>query len=402
MKQEASLRVMLLALISAFGLSQAYRTIAGVMAPALQLDLALDASQLGWFAAVFHMVFAAVQIVMGAAIDVYGVRRVMLAVFPCAIIGSAVSAFTPSFGLLLLGQGLIGVGCAPAFVACTIFIAHAYSPQRFAALSGIALGLGSLGMLLTATPLAWLIAWSSWRAAFIALAAMSLIAWIVMWRWLRLDTHEVGGEPSLGAVLTGFVRLFTTPHTWGIVLFALVVYASIMALRGLWLGPLLVERYEFSLVQSGDVALVMSILMLASAPIMGRLDPGNRWRRIALVVCTLVMAGLFVVLAQPVPASAAMMTVWAVGVLSSYTIWQYADVRTAYAPQALGSALGLFTMAMFLGVAIMQALTGWVAEQAKIHSFDPFNAVFLVIALLLTVGALAFAMLPQPKRSGIA
>src|SRR5690606_31564811 len=156
----------------AFALSQAYRTVAGVMAPALQSDLDLSATQLGAFAATFHLVFAAAQVFMGAGIDIYGVRRLVLAVFPLAVVGGALSAMAPNYAILLAGQALIGVGCAPAFIACTVFIAHSYPADRFAAISGITLGLGSLGMLLTATPLAWLIEISSWRAAFGVLAVL--------------------------------------------------------------------------------------------------------------------------------------------------------------------------------------------------------------------------------------
>ena len=44
--------------------------------------------------------------------------------------------------------------------------------------------------------------------------------------------------------------------------------------------------------------------------------------------------------------------------LSGYMVLQYADVRAAYSVSMTGRALALFTMAMFLGVALMQWLTG--------------------------------------------
>lgn len=392
-----SVRIMLAALISAFALSQAYRTIAGIMSPALQLDLALGAAQLGTFAATFHLVFGSMQLFMGAGVDVYGVRRVVLTVFPLAVLGALLSALAPSFGVLLLGQALLGIGCAPAFLACTVFIAQCYPVERFAAISGITLGLGSLGMLLTASPLAWLIDISSWRVAFGVLAALSLLSWLAMWTWVRPAISTAPGPQSLWQGVGGFLRLLTVPHTWGIVLLGLMVYAAIMALRGLWLGPLLVERQGLSLVQSGDVALGMSLLMLLGAPVLGRLDPGPKWRRLGLVLATLAMAALFVALALQTSLAVAIGVPLVVGALSSYTIWQYADVRAAYPAVWLGRAIGLFTMSMFMGVAIMQALTGWVAEWALAAGYDPFAAVFLAIAALLTLGAVGFMCLPQPR-----
>ena len=51
---------------------------------------------------------------MGVAIDMYGVRRTVLTAFPLAIAGAVLCALAQSFHGLLLGQAMIGVGCAPS------------------------------------------------------------------------------------------------------------------------------------------------------------------------------------------------------------------------------------------------------------------------------------------------
>ena len=140
---------MLLVLIGGFALSQAFRTAAAIMAPSLAQTFTLSPQQLGLFAAVFHFSFAGLQLFMGMAIDVYGPRRTILAVFPCAIAGSLMMAAAPNYGVLLLGQVLTGVGCGPAFLVCTVFIARSFPPGRFAAVNGAALGIGSVGLLLS-------------------------------------------------------------------------------------------------------------------------------------------------------------------------------------------------------------------------------------------------------------
>jgi len=54
-------------------------------------------------------------------------------------------------------------------------------------------------------------------------------------------------------------------------------------------------------------------------------------------------------------------------------------------------------MALFLGVALMQWVTGVAASLATAHGADPFRAVMLTIAGLLVAGTLAFRWLPAPK-----
>ena len=95
---------MLLALLSAFALSQAYRTVAAILALPLQAELQLTPQQLGVFAGTFHLAFGAMQLFMGVGIDVYGVRRTILTAFPLAAAGAALASLAPGYGTLLLAQ----------------------------------------------------------------------------------------------------------------------------------------------------------------------------------------------------------------------------------------------------------------------------------------------------------
>ncbi|MDE2298254.1 MAG: MFS transporter, partial [Burkholderiales bacterium] len=168
---------MLLALAAAFAMSQAFRSVAAMLAAPLQAEFHLSPQQLGTFAGSFHFAFGAMQLFVGIGIDLHGVRRTVLTGFPLAIAGAVLSAVAPGFGTLVLGQVLIGVGCAPAFLVCTVFIARHFAADRFAAMSGAVLSIGGIGLLATGTPLAWLVQATSWRMGFWVLAGCSAAAW---------------------------------------------------------------------------------------------------------------------------------------------------------------------------------------------------------------------------------
>jgi predicted MFS family arabinose efflux permease len=393
--------IMLLALCTAFTLSQAYRTVAAMMATQLQGEFGLSPQQLGIFAGSFHFAFGAMQLFMGIGIDLHGVRRTVLAAFPLAVAGSILSALAPGYGWLLLGQVLIGVGCAPAFLVCTVFIARRFPAHRFAAVSGVAMGIGGLGLLLTGTPLAWLVHVRSWRAGFVVLAFGSALAWLaILWLVRETPPHaHAARDESAWQALRRFGALFGQPHTFGIVALGAVTYASFITLRGLWLGPLLIERFGFSLVQSGNVALAVSLVGLFGPPVFGRFDPKNAARRRRWIVAlTLLMAVLFLLLAFSPTALLSVAACLVVGFLCGYIVLQYADVRAAYPEALTGRAMAVFTMAMFLGIALMQWITGMVASLAKAQQVEPFSAVFATVAALLAVGAAAFAGLPAAHR----
>ena len=395
---------MLLALVSGFALSQAFRTITAIMATGLQAEFGLSAQALGVFAGTFAFAFGTMQLFMGIAIDFWGIRRTLLVAFPMAIAGAALSAVATGYSMLLPGQVLIGVGCAPAFLVCTVFIARYFAPSRFAAVSGAAMGVGGLGMLFTGTPLAWLVEQSSWRWGFGVLAGLAALAWaLIFWKVrepqaAHADTATHATPESLGQTVRGFGALFLLPHTVGILLLALMTYASMLSLRGLWLGPLLIDRHGYTLVASGHVATAMSLVSLFSPAFFGRMDPGPGTRRRWLTGFTVLMAALF-----------AAMGVWqlawldvagplAVGVLSGYMVLQYADVRSSYPAAMTGRAMSVFTMALFLGVALMQWITGVAASTAKAQGAEPYAVVMFTIAGMLALGAAAFRWLPAPRQ----
>ena len=395
---------MLLALVSGFALSQAFRTITAIMATGLQAEFGLSAQALGVFAGTFAFAFGTMQLFMGIAIDFWGIRRTLLVAFPMAIAGAALSAVATGYSMLLAGQVLIGVGCAPAFLVCTVFIARYFAPSRFAAVSGAAMGVGGLGMLFTGTPLAWLVEQSSWRWGFGVLAGLAALAWaLIFWKVRELQAAHADTAPhatpeSLGQTVRGFGALFLLPHTVGILLLALMTYASMLSLRGLWLGPLLIDRHGYTLVASGHVATAMSLVSLFSPAFFGRMDPGPGMRRRWLIGFTVLMAALF-----------AAMGIWqlawldvagplAVGVLSGYMVLQYADVRSSYPAAMTGRAMSVFTMALFLGVALMQWITGVAASTAKAQGAEPYAVVMFTIAGMLALGAAAFRWLPAPRQ----
>ena len=393
--------VMLFALTTAFALSQAYRTVATLMAAPLQADFQLGAQALGLFAGAFHFAFGAMQLFMGIGIDLHGVRRTVLTAFPVAVAGSVLSALATSYPMLVAGQVLIGIGCAPAFLVCTVFIARHLPADRFAAISGLTLGLGGIGMLLTGTPLAWLIEATSWRMGFWVLGGVAVLAWALIYALVHEPAPPAAvarPRETLVQAVGKFGALFLLPHTLGIVLLGAVCYAAFISLRGLWLGPLLMQRHGFSLVQAGNVALAMSLASLIGPPLFGRFDPGPKHRRRWIVGFTLLLAGLFAAFALTHSTLVDVGVPIAVGLLSGYTVLQYADVRAAYPAALTGRAMAVFTMAMFLGVAGMQWLTGLIASIAPAHGIEPFTAVLGGIAALLAAGALAFTLLPCPVQ----
>ncbi|TXH88667.1 MAG: MFS transporter [Rhodoferax sp.] len=390
----------LLTLVSAFALSQAFRSVTAMMASGLQQDFGLSAQELGAFAATFAFSFGLSQFFVGIALDFYGLRRTWLCTFPLAIFGAITSALAPNYAVLILGQILIGIGCSPAFVVCTLFIARRFPLDRFAAISGMALGMGGLGLVLTGTPLAWLIHVSSWRTGFALLAGLACVSWLLVHWQLSEGLSASHQRPqSLGHAFRGFGVLFLFPQTWGILSLALVSYASFLTLRGLWLGPLLMQRHGMSLVETGNVALVVSVVSLFSPALFGHFDPGNAERRRWILGAVFTMASIIAVMAFVPLGWVDVGGMVLLALITGSGVLQYANVRSSYGAEMAGRAMSVFTMAMFLGVAIIQSLSGFAASWSQELGYEPFAGVLVSVATLLALGATAFRLVPVKRQN---
>jgi predicted MFS family arabinose efflux permease len=388
---------MVAALTSIFAMSQAYRTLPAIVANAIEAEFQLSAQAIGFFAGAFHLSFGLMQLFVGVALDRYGPKWTVTVFFSVAVLGAILCAAAPNFAVLNAGQILLGIGSAPAFLAVLLFIAQVYPPNRFTSISGYAMSFGGLGMLATATPLAFVVQTWSWRASFILLALGSVLALAATFLLVRDKPRTGAAGETLGTAFKQAALLFRAPQTAGILVLGAITYSSMLALRGLWIVPLFVQRHGFTLVQAGNVVLVLSVAMLLSPMIFGRIDPGARWRRQLIVAGALASAGLIFALGWATSRSpiADIALTLAIGLISGFIILQYADVRASYPPEVAGRALAIFTMAMFLGVAIVQWLTGMVAGFVIERGHQPLFAVHATLAILLVAASAVFVALPR-------
>lgn len=395
--QQALLMMFILA--SGFAISQAFRTVGSILGMPLMQEFGLTERMMGTWSAAFHLTFGLTQLSMGVAIDVYGPRRTVLWVAPLAVVGATICALAESYSALLIGQGLIGIGCAPAFLACTVFIAREFENGRFTALSGLCMSFASLGILFTGTPLAMIVEAWSWRTGYWVMATASIASTALIYQVVKSDpqNRNHGSKVSFIQAFRELGPLLRMPHTLGLLCFALVAYAAFITLRGLWLGPLLQQRHGFSLIAAGHVAFIMTLGNLLGPALFGRFDPGGKKRTMGMVSLALLGALGFFCMAMLKSLWVDIGVALIYGFLAGYGIWQYSYTKSAYPSHQTGRAMAMLNTSMFLGVALLQWLTGVTSSWAVQHGIESFQAALLTVGAMLASGAMAFAFLPKAK-----
>ena len=404
MKSQPKL-VQLSVLTLAFALSQAFRTIPSITVNGIAEELQAGPAALALFGGMFHWSFALMQVPVGLVLDIFGVRRAVIALSGFVILGGAICTFAPDMNSLFLGQILIGIGCSPAFMAAIVFTSKHWPVARFAGISGLVLAIGSGGMLLSATPLAWVIDRWSWRSAFAVLTILSIFTLLAS--ALILEKSAVQRARNLASeIWAGFYGLrFVLFGRRPIALLAIgfVSYGAVITIRGLWIVPMFVERYGVSLLSAGNVALFFSIAMIIGPAVGGYLDPGDKARPAAITMMALAIAASICALAIFDGFSLWLDAILCVtiGFLSGFFILVYAEARSSYPPELTGRGLTALNMSFFLGAAVAQSLSGIIAVGAQQVGWNATDAVLLFLAAALLAGTVCFFTLIRVAKPNV-
>ena len=150
------------------------RVAPAVVAPELMKEFGLTATSLGILSSMYFYPYAAMQIPSRILSDYLGPRFSVGTFFIIAAIGTALFGIAQSFGVIIFGRFLMGVGVAVVWIPCMRILANWFRPNEFSTLTGMMLTWGNVGAILAAAPLAFLVGLVGWRASFFWLGGLCL------------------------------------------------------------------------------------------------------------------------------------------------------------------------------------------------------------------------------------
>jgi MFS family permease len=372
--------------------SNAVRTLPAIAADVLQRDLGVTADGLAALTGAFPATFALAMLPVGVALDRWGVKPTALCLLTIAAIGAVLGAYADGVWSMLVAQMVLGIGCSGMLMCPVTYAAKNMPAQRFGLWGGIIQAVGNTGMVISASPLAFLVEYSGWRAGFIACAGLAIVAALSVAFVVRETPPDVTTRRSLkedarDVIRLGFSRALRAP-----IVMAWTSFAIVLGVRGLWGGPWLMEVRGLSRVDAGHVLLLCTVALIIGPLLAGILERRHQKHRGAILVgghigavaaVTLMVLGG--ALAWPVAADALLLVLF--GLLISTQVICFALVRAATPPERVGRALSAMNVAFFGGAAIMQAASGVAA------SIGGIGAALMSFAIAVLICCIIFIML---------
>ncbi|WP_218511052.1 MFS transporter [Variovorax sp. dw_308] len=395
----ASLQVALPLVILAFGhtLSNLIRTLPAIATDVMSADIGTTTGYLGVLTGAYHLFFALGQIPAGVMLDRLGVRTVSLSLFAITALGAIAGALAQDAFGFFAAQALLGIGCCGMLLCPFTLAAKTLPPARFAMWSGLILSIGNSGMLLSATPMAWLIEHHGWRASFWVSAAMAVGIGALVALVVPAMTKPTATAPSL-ELKTEFqevLRMTASLPMRGPVLLAFTSLAAALAVRGVWGGPWFMEVQGLTRIEAGN-ALIPLTLALAIGPLVaGAIDRVTGARRVLLAGSHLVAGLLLLIVVAAAPGGwlqggyvgSPSFDAWiffAFGCCISTQPLLFAMGQSSTPKEKSGKALAALNLMFFCGTAFHQLMSGWIASTLGLVT------VFFYFAMALAGSTLLF------------
>src|SRR5262245_61801003 len=246
-------------------LSYVFRTVNAVIATDMAAELGLNAAQLGLLTGTYFLVFASVQLPLGALLDRVGPAMVQSALILFAGAGALIFAVADTFIGLILGRSLTGFGVAVALMAGVKAIGVWFPEGKSTIATGWLVMLGALGALTATAPADLLVQAIGWRGVFAVLAALSALSSLLV-LLTAPDSALSLGNPLPSAT---FAKIYSNGRFWRLAPLSALGVGTSWSLQSLWAAPWLRDVEGFDRPAIVQHLTVMAIALCAGALFLG-------------------------------------------------------------------------------------------------------------------------------------
>ncbi len=398
--------------VSIYVLAVFHRSSLGVAGLIATERFHIAATQLSVFTMVQLFVYAAMQIPVGALLDRFGPKRLLLTGLTLMTLAQLGFAHADSFGAGIAARVFVGIGDSMVFVPLLRIVALWFPPMRIPMVSQITGLLGQVGALAAASPLVYALHRWGWTPSYETAALVGVLLAVLVGVVVKDSPnpdHELD-QIKLRALARTLRAAWRTPGTrlglWSH--FSAQFGATVFAL--LWGYPFLVAGQGLSPQTAGTLLMLMTVTTVVSSPMIGGFITKYPFSRSTLIlgIVFAIMAVWAVVLLwpgrAPLPLLVVLVVVTAVGGPGSLVGFDLA--RTFNPPTRLGSATGIVNVGGFLASLSTVTLIGFILDRLapggpSTYTVDTFRVAMSVQYLVWGLGVVQILRYRRKARRGL-
>jgi sugar phosphate permease len=379
-----------------------HRVSPAVLAPYLMEAFSTTAASLGAMSSAYFYPYALSQPIVGLLTDRWGARKVVTLSTLIGSVGALFFGLAPTLFLASIARAMIGFGAAGVFVPALKVLLPWFGPQAFPQMNAILLAVGNFGAIVASTPFAWLIQEIGWRSSFFLIAGITLLLAILSLTCIqdqppgfspqKEEKHETRPVPKENVRM-----IFKTPFFWSMALLFFIYGGPFTTFQGLWGYPFLIDVHKYDKIQASNLIMTIALGVILGGPLLvylaGRIFPEKKRLMLSIFIGAQAFNWAWITFwGHSLSYNSLGLIFFLMGAVMAGTLSLYwAIVREVSPAGKLGTVMGFINPAPFLGVALLQPLTGFLMDRVgKIGGGFPFEAYQHAFGLCLGAVATAF------------
>lgn len=398
------------AAVFAYLVAVLHRTSLGVAGVEATERFGATAAALSALAVVQLIVYAALQVPVGAFADIVGPRLLIVVGAALMCVGQVLLAVAPDLVMAGAGRMLVGMGDAMTFISAIRLLATWFSGRTLPIVTQLLGTSGQLGQILSALPLVAVLHTWGWTSTYLGIASLSVVAIVVVLVAVRGDRGAPGSvvdlRSSFGNVREALARPGTQLGFWT----HFVSQPSGAMFAWLWGFPFLSVALGYGPTGAGLLLMLIVATAAVAGPLLGILSARFPLRRssIVLTVVGVTVALWLAVIAWPgtPPTWLIVLLIVAMGAGGPGSLIGFDFARTFNPMRSLGSANGIVNVGGFTATVVAVFVVGVVLDvssrwrgaaglPADLYSLDGFRLAFLAQLPVIAVGVV---MLLRARR----
>jgi MFS family permease len=402
-KKELSLGILAYILAALFLVYEmAIQVSPSVMTAQLMRDFGIGAAELGWMSSVYYYSYTIMQIPAGLLFDRFGPRTLLTAAsFICAF-GILFFSLTKSVYPAAIGRFLMGIGSSFAFIGVLVVTSRWFDKKYFPTFVGLTMFLASAGAIAGEVPLADAVEAFGWRDLMWGLMIVGFVLGGTYILFLRdHPRHEFAdGNSHEHSIFSHLCKVMRKGQSWFCAIYAFTGWGPIIMFAALWGIPYLSVRFHLSAYDAAFGTMMMWLGCGVSSPFVGFLSSKMKRRKPLLWVGSILgfVSFSMVLLIPSLTFLHVSILLFFAGLGTSAHILTFALVRDNNPPSIVGSSLGFNNMAVVIGGAILQPISGFILNYywdgvSKVHgvpvyTLQAYERSLLLIPVLYFIGFL--------------
>lgn len=397
--------VLVFASLAMFGNYYVYDSIAP-LASVFTEQLGFTDTQIGALNAIYSLPNIITVLISGLIVDRFGARGSTLAFTALCLVGTAVTAASPSFPMMALGRLIFGLGAEAMIVAVTAALGQWFKGRQLGFAFGLNLSLARAGSYAADLSPSWAerVYASGWQAPLllsVVFALVSLVAACVYW------VLDRGAERRHAQVRTKPPEKFAWSDLWKfdrsywyIVGLCVTFYSVILPFRSTFSIKYFQDAHGLSLQKAGEMNGYVFLAAIFVTPLFGLLVDRLGRRSLLMAIGSLCLMPVFLILGY---------TRWDLWISTVMIGLAYSLVPAVLWPAVpylvsehrLGTAYGLMTMLQNIGLTVCNLLAGWLNDRAGASADHPSGYLpMLWMFALLSLAGIVFSVLLRRHEMG--